>query len=348
MQRTIQAQHDSFALSRPFRISRGVKTAADVICVTLRDGDAVGRGEGVPYPRYGESVESALAAIEAIRPTIERGAGRQSLLTLLPPGAARNAVDCALWDLEARLSGTDVATMLNAPELGCISSALTVVIDTPAAMAQAAAMVADAPLLKVKVDALNPAAQIRAVRGAAPKSALIVDPNESWDRTLVEAMQPVLVEARVVLLEQPVPAGADEWLEGFTSAVPICADESFHVTTDLGVVARRYGVVNIKLDKAGGLTAAIEVAQAARARGLGLMTGCMISTSLSIAPALYLAAVSDFVDLDGPLWLVNDKPGGVRNERGMLAPPAAGFWGSGCWDGESDDAMPATKAKMDD
>lgn len=328
MQRTIQAQHDSFALSRPFRISRGVKTAADVISVTLRDGDAVGRGEGVPYSRYCESVESALAAIEAIRPAVERGAGREALLTLLPPGAARNAVDCALWDLEARLSGTDVATMLGVPGLGSISSALTIVIDTPAAMAKAAAMAAYAPLLKVKVDAVNPAAQVRAVRSAAPECALIVDPNESWDQALVEAMQPVLVEAHVALLEQPVPADADEWLARFTSAVPICADESFHVATDLGIVAGRYQVVNVKLDKAGGLTAALQIAQEARACGLGLMTGCMVSTSLSIAPALHLARMSDFVDLDGPLWLLNDRPGGVRNERGMLAPPTARFWGS--------------------
>lgn len=328
MPRTLQAQHDSFALSRPFRISRGVKTAADVISVTLRDGDAVGRGEGVPYARYGENVETALAAIEAIRPAVEHGTGREALLAMLPPGAARNAIDCALWDLEARLSGTPVAALLGAGAPGPVATALTIGIDDPAAMGQAAARVAAAPLLKVKVDGLDPAAQIRAVRGAAPRSTLIVDPNESWDQALVEAMQPVLVEARVALLEQPVPAGADEWLEGFTSAAPICADESFHVTTDLGVVARRYQVVNIKLDKAGGLTAAIQIAQAARARGLGLMTGCMVSTSLSIAPALHLAAISDFVDLDGPLWLVNDRPGGVRNEHGMLFPPDARFWGT--------------------
>lgn len=327
MRRTIQAQHDSFALSRPFRISRGVKTAAEVISVILQDGDAVGRGEGVPYARYGESIESALAAIESIRPAIEGGASRKELLALLSPGAARNAIDCALWDLEARLSATDVATMLGAPQPGRMSSALTVVIDTPAAMSRAAAMVAGAPLLKVKVDAVDPAAQIRSVRAAAPECGLIVDPNESWDRALVEEMQPILVEARVALLEQPVPAGADEWLEGFTSAVPICADESFHVTTDLGIVARRYGAVNVKLDKAGGLTAALGIAHEARARGLGLMTGCMVSTSLSIAPAFHLARISDFVDLDGPLWLVNDRPGGVTNEVGMLAPPIAGFWG---------------------
>jgi L-alanine-DL-glutamate epimerase-like enolase superfamily enzyme len=308
MRRTLQAGHDRFALNRPFRISRGVRTETQVVTVTIHDGDAVGRGEGVPYPRYGESIESALAAIEAVRPAIEEGADRQALLGLLPAGAARNAVDCALWDLEARLSGRNVAEMLEAPAPERLASALTVVIDAPDAMARAAAALAGAPLLKVKVDANDPAAQIRAVRAAAPEPALIVDPNESWNRAILEALQPMLIEARVDLLEQPVPAGDDAWLEHFRSAVPICADEAVHVADDLGTVAGRYQVVNVKLDKSGGLTAALELADAARARGLGLMTGCMVSSSLSIAPALHVARMSDFVDLDGPVWLAEDRP----------------------------------------
>jgi L-alanine-DL-glutamate epimerase-like enolase superfamily enzyme len=328
MHRSLHAQHDRYALTHPFRIARGVKTAADVVTVTLREGDSVGRGEGVPYPRYGESVESALAAIEGVRPVVEAGAGREELLAMLPAGAARNAIDCALWDLEARLSGRDVAAVLGTRPLSRMASALTIVIDAPEAMAEAAARVADAPLLKVKVDAEDPAAQIRAVRRAAPNCSLIVDPNESWDRVLLEAIQPVLVEAAVALLEQPVPAGADEWLEGFEPAVPICADESFHTAADLGAVARRYQAVNVKLDKTGGLTAAVEAARAARSQGLKLMTGCMVSSSLSIAPALHIAGLSDFVDLDGPLWLAEDRQGGVRDEGGMLLPPEAGFWGN--------------------
>ena len=247
---------------------------------------------------------------------------------MLPGGAARNAVDCALWDLEARCSGQDVAMMLGSPPPSRLASALTIGIDAPDAMEQAAALVADAPLLKVKVDAQEPAAQIRAVRGAAPACALIVDPNESWDGALLEAMQPVLVEARVGLLEQPLPAGADECLEDFAPAVPICADESFHTAADLPLVAGRYQVVNIKLDKTGGLTAALDLARAARAEGLRLMTGCMISSSLSIAPAIHIAGLSEFVDLDGPLWLESDRAGGVTNEGGMLLPPDAGFWGT--------------------
>ena len=327
MPRILDAQHDRFALTRPFRIARGVKTAADVVTVTIREGDKAGRGEGVPYPRYKESVESALAAISEIKPLIEGGAGRDALLKAMPAGAARNAVDCALWDLESRLSGQSVADMIGAPEPGRIASALTIVIDTPEAMARAAASVAQIPLIKVKVDANDPEAQLRAVRAAAPEPRLIVDPNESWDRALVEAMQPMLVELRADLLEQPVPAGEDEWLEGFTPAVPICADEALHVAADLPVIARRYQVVNVKLDKTGGLTEALAVAKAARERGLGLMTGCMVSSSLAIAPALHIARMSDFVDLDGPIWLREDRDGGVRDEGGTLLPPAPGFWG---------------------
>ena len=328
MPRTLRAQHDSFPLIRPFRIARGTKTVADVVTVTIGEGDAMGRGEAVPYPRYGETIDGTLAAIEQVRPLIERGAGRAELLDAMPAGAARNALDCALWDLEARLSGQDVATTTGTAPLRSVASAMTVVIDTPDAMAREAALLSDLPVLKVKVDANDPAARIRAVRAAAPRAALIVDPNESWDQPLVETMQTVLLEAGVALLEQPVPAGEDEWLAGFAPAVPICADESVHVAADLSVVALRYQVVNVKLDKTGGLTAAFELAQAARARGLGLMTGCMVSSSLSIAPALHVAMMADFVDLDGPIWLRDDRPGGVRAERGFIHPPAAGFWGT--------------------
>ncbi|AJP73057.1 N-acetyl-D-Glu racemase DgcA [Sphingomonas hengshuiensis] len=328
MPRILRAQHDSFALSRPFRISRGVKTQAEVVTVAIAQDGLVGRGEGVPYPRYGESVESALAAIEGVRGAIEDGADRAALQSLLPPGAARNAVDCALWDLEARLAGRSVAALIGAPEPDTLASALTIGIDTPMAMADAARAVSSAPLLKVKVDATDPDAQLRAVRTAAPDARMIVDPNESWNRALLEAMAPLLVALRIDLLEQPVPAGDDAWLEGFDYPIAICADEAVHVAADLDVIAARYSHVNVKLDKAGGLTAALELADAARARGMGLMTGCMISSSLSIAPALHVARRSDFVDLDGPIWLAKDYPGGVRDDAGMMTPPAPGFWGT--------------------
>lgn len=327
MLRTLHAEHDRFPLKAPFRIARGVKTAADVITVIIADGEAMGRGEAVPYARYGESIESALAAIETVRGSIEHGADRLALRDALPPGAARNALDCALWDLEARLSGRSVEAMIDGAPLAPVATALTISIDTPEKMAEAAVAMRDVPLLKIKVDALNPREQIEAVRAVAPGPALIIDPNESWNRDLLGAMQDVLVAADADLLEQPVPADDDEWLEDFRSAVPICADESFHVAADLPVVARRYSHVNVKLDKAGGLTAALEAARAARAAGLGLMTGCMVSSSLSIAPALHLAAMSDFVDLDGPLWLRDDRPGGITEEGGHIHPPAQGFWG---------------------
>ncbi len=328
MSRSLRAQHDRLALSRPFRIARGVKTAADVIIVTVTEDGVAGRGEGVPYARYGESVETSLAAIEGARAAVEAGAGRHALQSLLPPGAARNAVDCALWDLEARRAGVDVAGLAGLAAPAPLVSALTIGIDTPDAMAEAAARHADAPLLKIKVDADDPAARIRAVRAAAPGAALIVDPNESWDRRLLEDMQTVLFEAEVDLVEQPVAADSDSWLAGFIPAVPICADEAVHVAADLDRIALRYQAVNVKLDKTGGLTAALDLAHAARARGLILMTGCMVSSSLSIAPAFHVAALSDFVDLDGPLWLREDRDGGVRDEGGLLVPPAPGFWGS--------------------
>ena len=327
MQRKITAHHQRFRLRHPFRIARGEKIAADVVIVTITSGEAMGRGEGVPYPRYGETIEGALAQIETVRGAIESGANGATLQSLLPPGAARNAIDCALWDLEARESGIPVSQKLEGSPLPPITSALTIVIDTPEAMASAAAEVAAAPLLKVKVDAKDPAAMVRAVRSAAPKAALIVDPNESWDETIVLAMSPIMVECRVDVLEQPVPAGKDEWLQNYQSEIPICADESVHVVSDLDLITTRYQAVNVKLDKAGGLTPALELAKAARERGLKLMSGCMVCSSLGIAPALHIARMADWADLDGPIWLLEDYPDGVKNVDGHLLPPSEGFWG---------------------
>lgn len=327
MKRALVARHEALPLARPFRISRGVKTVADVIVVELTEDGVMGRGEGVPYPHYGESIQGTLTAIETARIAVENGADTRELTKLLPPGAARNAVDCALWDLEAKRSGISISARLGRAPLAKIISALTVVIDTPEAMASATAAIAKAPLIKIKVDADDPAARIRAVRAAAPEAALIVDPNESWNRALLDAMQGTLVEMRVAMLEQPVPADNDDWLVGYTSAVPIFADEAVHVGGDLDRVAARYQGINIKLDKTGGLTTALELARAARARGLGVMTGCMVGSSLAIAPALHLARDADFVDLDGPVWMAQDRAGGVVDADGWLLPPHPGFWG---------------------
>lgn len=328
MLRTLYARHDRFALRTPFRISRGVKTVAEVVTVTVRQGAAEGRGEGVPYPRYGETVEGALAAIEAVRPLVESGAGRAELARAMPPGAARNAVDCALWDLEARLAGHSVAALAGLSEPVPLASAITIGIDAPDAMAAAAARAARAPLLKVKVDADHAADQIRAVRAAAPEPRLIVDPNESWTIADLERLEQLLVAERVDLLEQPLPAGEDAALAGRAWRVPVCADESLHTAADLDGLAGRYSHVNVKLDKTGGLTEALALTHAAKARGFGLMIGCMVCSSLGIAPAMLLAGEAEFVDLDGPLWLADDRAGGVVYRDGILSPPDPDFWGA--------------------
>ncbi len=308
---------EAFALARPFRIARSTTIVRDVITVTLEADGRRGWGEGIPYARYGESVEAALAAIEAVRPAIEAGIGRDELQTLMPPGAARNAVDCALWDWagDARPAPSSVIT------------AMTVGIDTPEAMANATRAEGSAPLLKIKVDADNAEARVRAVRAVAPYAKLIVDPNESWDVELVARSMEWLAELNVALLEQPVPSDADAGLARIEALVPIAADESMHSRAELDQVAERYGIVNIKLDKTGGLTEALLLAEAAKSRGLRVMTGCMICTSLSIAPALRVAALSEFADLDGPSWLSDDRVGGVRFAEGYAHAPPPGFWG---------------------
>ena len=328
MQRTLSVIGETFPLSSPFRISRGVKTAAEVVTVAIAQDGVIGRGEGVPYPRYGESVESAVVAIEALREAIEQGLGRQDLLQKLPASAARNAVDCALWDLELQLAGRDFAAAFDLEQpLRPIVTAMTISLDTPDRMALAAAALADVPLLKVKVDRSDPATLLAAVRAAAPRPRMIVDPNESWTIDEVRDLQGLMTDLRIDLLEQPLPADADGDLAGFQSAIPIAADESVHVAADLDALPDGYRVVNIKLDKAGGLTAALDLAHAARQRGLGVMTGCMICSSLSIAPAWAIAAKSEFADLDGPLWLAEDRAGGVGGANGLLSPPRSGFWG---------------------
>jgi len=328
MRRSLTVAGETLPLHTPFRISRGTKTAAQVVTVALAQDGVIGRGECVPYPRYGEDEGSTILAIEAARDAIEHGATRQELLGLMPAGAARNAVDCALWDLELRLAGSDIAAALGLEKpLPPIVTAMTISLDTPDRMAAAAAALADVPLLKIKVDRSDPAAQISAVRAAAPNPRVIVDPNESWTIAEVDGLQDLLIDLRIDLLEQPLPADADGDLAGFKSAIPIAGDEAVHVAADLDGLPDGYGVVNIKLDKTGGLTAALDLARAARDRGLGVMTGCMISSSLSIAPAWAIAATSSFVDLDGPLWLAEDRTGGVRAANGIMSPPQPGFWG---------------------
>ncbi len=327
MLRDLKVRHQSWPLSSPFRISRGVKVSAEVVAVEIRRGAFVGRGESVPYARYGETIESVLGQIQRVSNALLSDASREDCKRLLPPGAARNAIDCALWDLSARSSGRSVSSMLGFGPLPVLTSALTIGLDTAERMAAAAADIATAELIKVKVDAADPAMRIRAVRAAAPAARLIVDPNESWDLPLLQAMQPVLAETGVTLVEQPLPADADQGLQDLAPVCAICADESCHVAADLPRLRSRYQVVNIKLDKTGGLTEALDLLAAARADGFGVMVGCMVCTSLGIAPALHVARHADFVDLDGPWWLRRDHPGGLTFDNGNLLPPAPGLWG---------------------
>jgi L-alanine-DL-glutamate epimerase-like enolase superfamily enzyme len=327
MLRGLNVQSRSFALHSPFRISRGVKTAADVVTVELVQGDCIGRGESVPYARYGESVSAVIAEIESLRDDLAVGMDRDELQARLGPGAARNALDAALWDIESRLMHVSVSSRLARPPHRPLVTALTVVIDTPQAMEKAAASLADAGLIKIKVGADDPIARIEAVRRAAPAARLIVDPNESWTIDILRATQDALERLQVDLLEQPLPADADEALRGFVSRIPICADEACHTSSDLSSLLGRYQAINIKLDKTGGLTEAWRLLRAAKAEGFGIMVGCMVCSSLGIAPALEIAREAEFIDLDGPLWLASDYPDGVTLQGGMLMPPSPGFWG---------------------
>jgi L-alanine-DL-glutamate epimerase-like enolase superfamily enzyme len=324
MLRTVTIAAEQWPLRTPFRISRGIRTVAEVVTVRIEHGDACGRGEGAVTPRYGESVEAMIEQLRSIEAALRDGITRDELRRLLPAGSARNAADCALWDLEAALG----EEMPDPPALGPIPTALTIGIDTPAAMGAKARELRGAAIVKVKVDGEYCEERLRAIRAEVPGSRLIVDANEAWSMDLIERMQPVLADLAIEFLEQPLPAADDAALEGFAPLVPICADESCHTTADLARLRARYSMVNIKLDKTGGLTEALDLAAGARAFGMDVMVGCMISTSLSIAPAFHVAAQADCADLDGPLWLTGDRPGGVRlSDGGIMLPPEAGFWG---------------------
>lgn len=327
MLRKLKVTHEAWPLGTPFRISRGVKTVADVVVVEITENGVRGRGEGVPYPRYGESVASVLEEIRGLERAIADGLSRDDLQERIPAGAARNALDCALWDLAARLTGQSVTEQLGHGPVPALPLMLTIGIDTPDAMHARAQELRGAPVLKVKLDSYDPAARLRAVRAGAPGARLIVDANEAWSLRTLEAMQPVLEETNVELVEQPLPASEDLVLEGFKPARPICADESCHVAADIEQIRTRYQAINIKLDKTGGLSGAMDLFDVANAEGLLVMCGCMVATSLSIAPAFHIARHCAFADLDGPIWLEEDRDGGVRMDGGTLLPPAGALWG---------------------
>jgi len=327
MLRSFVVSRRHWPLKAPFRISRGVKTAADTVMVELRRGEAVGRGESVPYPRYGESVDAVVAHLETVAGAYESGMPDEALTAMLPPGAARNALDCALWDLRARETGRTVAEMTGLARPERLACAVTVSLDEPEAMAAAARAIADAPVVKVKLDGERIEERLLAVGQAAPNSRLIIDPNEGWTIDILRDVAPLLTRLNIALIEQPLPADNDHALEGFDPPAPVCADESVHTVDQLAALKNRYQAINIKLDKTGGLTGAIALLAEGRRLGFTVMTGCMVGSSLAIAPALHIAAASDFADLDGPWWLAGDWPGGVRLDGGWLTPPARGFWG---------------------
>ncbi len=327
MPRNLDIQMNSFPIAGTFTISRGAKTSADVITCTLTESGARGLGECVPYRRYGETMESVMAQIEAARPLIEDGISRAGLLQAMPPGAARNAADCALWDLEAKLTGKSVAFRLDLRKLKPLTTAYTISLGEPDVMAAQAREHAQRPLLKVKVGTGDDESRIRAVRAAAPDSAIILDANEGWPEDRLEHHLRIAAEANIALVEQPLPAGRDDMLAEIARHVLICADESVHHTGDLASLADRYDAINIKLDKTGGLTEALEMKEEAQRLGFSIMIGCMVGTSLAMAPAVLLAQDADFVDLDGPLLLARDREPGLNYAGSLVFPPEASLWG---------------------
>jgi L-Ala-D/L-Glu epimerase len=321
------ARIEHWPIAGAFTISRGAKTeAVTVVAEVSRDG-VTGRGECVPYPRYGETPEATLAALQAMRELVSRGLDNSALQTAMPPGAARNALDCALLDLKAKTGGERVWNLLGRPAPRACITAYTISLATPEAMAAAAAKAAHRPLLKIKLGGDGDGERIAAVRKAAPQSELIVDANEAWTTENLEPNLAACAAAGVTLVEQPLPAGNDAALAHIPRPIPVCADESVHDRASLAGLRDRYGAVNIKLDKSGGLTEALAMADAAQALGFQIMVGCMVATSLSMAPAMLLAPFARFVDLDGPLLLARDRDGGLRYNGSLVYPPEAALWG---------------------
>ena len=327
MSRRLTVRLETWPLASAFRISRGAKTEAHVVVAEITDGSHTGRGEAVPYPRYNETPEGTRAKIDDLRGAIEGGLSREALQDVLPPGAARNALDCALWGLEAKRAGRPawVLAGLEAPQ-SCVT-AVTLSLDTPERMGEAAASHAALPLLKLKVTGEGDLERIRAVRANAPGARLIVDANEGWTVPMLEEFLPAFADLGVEMVEQPLPVADDGALEGRQFAIPLCADESCHTREDLTRLAGRYPMVNIKLDKTGGLTEALALAREARAMGFDIMVGSMVGTSLGMAPAALLAGFADYVDLDGPLLLARDRTPGLSYDGAVMAPPEPALWG---------------------
>jgi L-alanine-DL-glutamate epimerase-like enolase superfamily enzyme len=328
MARTLTVSIDRFPIAGTFTIARGSRTEAVVVTATIEENGAVGHGECVPYARYGETVEGVAAAIEAQRAAIEGGLTQEALQGAMPAGAARNAVDCALWDLDAKRSGIRAHVTAGLNRWPPATTAYTISLGTPDVMAEATRKAAERPILKIKLGAPEgDLERIRAVRAAAPNATLIADANEGWTEANLAQHFAACAEAGFALVEQPLPAKADAFLGTLPRPVPICADESVHDRPSLDRLVGLYDAVNIKLDKTGGLTEALALAEAAEAQGLSIMIGCMVGTSLAMAPAMVLAPRARFVDLDGPLLLAKDREPGLRFDGSIVHPPTPALWG---------------------
>src|SRR5437764_6337816 len=317
----------AWPLAQAFTISRGSRTTAEVVVAEVHDGEFRGRGECVPYPRYGESVDSVVAALEAMKGAVFSGLDRHELQRAMPPGAARNALDAAFWDLDAKRDDRRAADLAGIGELRPVVTAYTLSLDTAERMGEAAAAQRARPLLKLQLSGDGDIERVRAVRRSAPQSRLIVDVNEGWSERHLAEVMPVLAEFGVELIEQPLPAGADEALARVPRPIPVCADESCHTAADLDRLVGKYDAVNIKLDKTGGLTEALALAEAAAPRGFAIMVGCMIGTSLAMAPAMLVAQRAQVVDLDAPLLLASDRSPGLRYDGSTVYPPEPALWG---------------------
>ncbi len=325
--RRLIVRRERWPLRGAFTISRGSRTEAEVVVAEIAEDGIAGRGECVPYARYGETVDGVVAAIEGQAGAVASGLDWDRLHRALPPGAARNALDCALWDLEAKQSGRPVWQLagLGAPQP--LVTAYTLSLEAPEAMGAAARANRERLLLKIKLGGTDDIARVAAVRAGAPEARLIVDANEAWTPDLLPEYLPAMARLGVALVEQPLPAGRDDALAGIVHPVPVCADESCHTSEDVAALVGRYDVANAKLDKTGGLTEAIRLVDAVRRAGLGVMVGCMVGTSLAMAPAILLGAGAAFVDLDGPLLLAEDRPHGLRYADGRVFPPTPALWG---------------------
>jgi len=325
---SLSVQIERWPIAGAFTISRGVKTEAAVVVAELACGPHRGCGECVPYARYGETVEGVAAAIAALAPAIAQGLDRLALQSAMPPGAARNAIDCAFWDLEAKRAGRPAHELAGLPPPKPLTTAYTISLAAPEAMAAAAAKASRRALLKVKLGGgADDAARILAVRQAAPRAELIVDANEGWSAGDLARNLAACAQAGVTLVEQPLPSGHDDALARMTRPLPVCADESVHAMSSLAALVGKYDAVNIKLDKAGGLTEALAMVEEADRLGFELMAGCMVATSLAMAPATLVAQRARVVDLDGPLLLARDRTDGLRYEKSLVFPPTPALWG---------------------